>query len=67
MILYLDTSAPMKLYVLEVHGAEVPSWLRSAEVAATSDVAYAEFRGLCNAKIKVIDVSCADASRRNIT
>ena len=44
MILYLDTSALVKLYVLEVHSAEVRSWLRSAEVAATSDVAYAESR-----------------------
>ena len=34
----------MKLYVLEVHSVEVRSWLRSAEVAATPDVAYAESR-----------------------
>ena len=44
MILYLDTSALVKLYVREPGTEAVQSWLAEAEVAATSWVAYAESR-----------------------
>ena len=44
MILYLDTSALVKLYVQEVGSADVNDWLKDADAAATSWVAYAEAR-----------------------
>ena len=44
MILYLDTSALVKLYVEEAGTAEVVSWVDDATVVATSRVAYAEAR-----------------------
>jgi len=44
MILYLDTSALVKLYVRETGSVRVPNWLKRAAAAATSVVAYAEAR-----------------------
>ncbi len=44
MILYLDTSALVKLYVREVGSIEVHRWVASADATATSVVAYAEAR-----------------------
>ncbi len=44
MILYLDTSALVKLYVEETGTAEVVSWVDAATVVATSRVAFAEAR-----------------------
>lgn len=44
MILYLDTSALVKLYVRERGSAEVHRRVAEAEVIATSVVAYAEAR-----------------------
>ena len=44
MILYLDTSALVKLYVQEIGSADVKDWLQDADAAATSWVAYAEAR-----------------------
>jgi len=44
MILYLDTSALVKLYVREVGSVRVRNWLKRATGAATSVVAYAEAR-----------------------
>ena len=44
MILYLDTSALVKLYVRETGSVRVRNWLNSAAAAATSVVAYAEAR-----------------------
>ena len=44
MILYLDTSALVKLYVEEAGSAEVATWVDEATVVATSRVAYAEAR-----------------------
>ena len=44
MILYLDTSALVKLYVRETGSVRVRTWLRRAAAAATSVVAYAEAR-----------------------
>jgi predicted nucleic acid-binding protein len=44
MILYLDTSALVKLYVREAGSVRVRNWLKSAAAAATSVVAYAEAR-----------------------
>ncbi len=44
MILYLDTSSLVKLYVDETASADVAGWVRSAEIAGTSLIAYAEAR-----------------------
>ena len=44
MILYLDTSALVKLYVRETGSVQVRNWLKSAAAAATSVVACAEAR-----------------------
>lgn len=44
MNLYLDTSALVKLYVQEVHTADVRRAVAAAEVVATSRVAYPEAR-----------------------
>ncbi len=44
MILYLDTSALVKLYVRETGSVRVRNWLNKATAAATSVVAYAEAR-----------------------
>lgn len=44
MILYLDTSALVKLYVAETGSGEVRKKLRQADHAATSRVAYPEAR-----------------------
>ena len=44
MILYLDTSALVKLYVRETGSVRVRSWLKRAAAVATSVVAYAEAR-----------------------
>lgn len=42
MILYLDTSSFVKLYVDEAHADSVRCWAQNAEVLATSRVAYPE-------------------------
>ena len=44
MILYLDTSSLLKLYVEEKGSAKVADFLKSSEIAATSIVGYAEAR-----------------------
>lgn len=42
MILYLDTSSLVKLYLEEAHSNLVWEWAEAAEAIATSRVAYAE-------------------------
>jgi predicted nucleic acid-binding protein len=44
VILYLDTSALVKLYVRETGSVRLRNWLTKATAAATSVVAYAETR-----------------------
>lgn len=44
MILYLDSSAMIKLYVQEPGSAEIQRWVEGAQVIATSRIAYAEAR-----------------------
>ena len=44
MILYLDTSSLVKLYVEEDESSKVDALVKSSEVTATSLVAYAEAR-----------------------
>lgn len=42
MILYMDTSSLVKLYVDEVHSEAVHRWVQMVDVIATSRVAYPE-------------------------
>ena len=42
MILYLDTSALVKLYVREAYSLSVRAWVDTATVVATAEVAYVE-------------------------
>lgn len=42
MILYLDTSSLVKLYIDEQHTKDVKCWVENAELIATSRVAYPE-------------------------
>lgn len=44
MILYLDTSALVKLYVDEEGAPQIRQGVRDAEVAATCEIAYVELR-----------------------
>jgi predicted nucleic acid-binding protein len=44
MILYLDTSSLVKLYVEEDESSEIDNLVRASEITATSLVAYAEGR-----------------------
>jgi predicted nucleic acid-binding protein len=42
VILYLDTSSLVKLYVDELHAEQVREWVAAAEIVATSRLAYPE-------------------------
>ena len=42
MILYLDTSSLVKLYLEEVYSDSVQDWVREAEIVATFRVAFPE-------------------------
>jgi len=42
MILYLDTSSLVKLYIEEAHSEQVQNWAGDAEILATSKIAYPE-------------------------
>ncbi len=42
MILYLDTSSLVKLYISETHSTLVKKWVEEAEIVATCRVAYPE-------------------------
>ena len=44
MVLYLDTSSLVKLYVEEQDSSKVEEWVKSSKVTATSLIAYAEAR-----------------------
>ncbi len=43
MILYLDTSALVKLYIEEIHSDLIRKWVKRADTVALSSVAYAVF------------------------
>jgi uncharacterized protein len=42
MIVYLDTSSLVKLYVQEAHSSSVRKWVDEAEIVATCRIAYPE-------------------------
>ena len=63
MILYLDTSSLVKLYVEEPASADVESWVGSAEVTATSLIAYAEARAAFSRRFREHAYSAKDYKR----
>ena len=52
MILYLDTSSIVKLYVEEVWSAEVRRTVEAVQVVATSRIAYVEARAAFAGKLR---------------
>jgi predicted nucleic acid-binding protein len=63
LILYLDTSALVKLYVAEPDSDVVRAWLQAADTAATSRVAYPEARAAFARRLREGAYS-ADAHRQ---
>ena len=57
MILYLDTSALVKLYVEEAHTDDVRGWVDEAEIVATCRVAYPEAVSALNRRMRAGDTS----------
>ena len=57
MILYLDTSALVKLYVEETHSDDVRRWVDDAEIVATCRVAYPEAVSALNRRMRTGDIS----------
>ena len=57
MILFLDTSALVKLYVEEAHSAAVREWIDEAEVVAACRVAYPEAVSALNRRMRAGDLS----------
>ncbi len=63
MIFYLDTSSLVKLYVEETASADVEGWVRSAEIAGTSLIAYAEARAAFARRFRENSFSSKDYKR----
>ena len=57
MILYLDTSALVKLYIEESHSGDVRRWADDAEIVATCRVAYAEAVSALNRRMRAGDMT----------
>lgn len=60
MIIYLDTSSLVKLYVEEAHATLVREWVEDAELIATCRVAYPESISALNRRFKAGDFSKHD-------
>ncbi len=60
MILYLDTSSLVKLYVTEFHSGLVRAWAEEAEIIATCRVAYPEMMSALNRRFKAGDLGKED-------
>ncbi len=56
MILYLDTSSLVKLYVREAHTSLVKKWVREAEIVATCRIAYPETLSAINRRFSQGDL-----------
>ncbi|MBI5576091.1 MAG: type II toxin-antitoxin system VapC family toxin [Deltaproteobacteria bacterium] len=56
MILYLDTSALVKLYIEELHSDDVRRWADEAEIVATCRVAYPEAVSAFNRRMRAGDM-----------
>ncbi|MDH4101259.1 MAG: type II toxin-antitoxin system VapC family toxin [Nitrospirota bacterium] len=63
MILYLDTSSLVKLYVDEVFSDLVKGWVAEAESVATCRVAYPETLSAFNRRLRCGDLSDKDYGR----
>ena len=57
MIVYLDTSSLVKLYVQEAHTALVKKWVAEAEIVATCRIAYPETMSAINRRFRQGDVT----------
>lgn len=60
MILYLDTSSIVKLYLTEAHSGEVRRWSEEAEIVATCRVAYPEMVSALTRRYRGGDLSKLD-------
>ena len=63
MILYLDTSSLVKLYVTEAHSGLVRAWAEEAEIIATCRVAYPEMMSALNRRYRAGDLEKQDYAR----
>ena len=63
MILYLDTSALVKLYVDEAESEVVRKALRISNVAATCEIAYVELRAALSRRYREKALATADYRR----
>lgn len=57
MIIYLDTSSLVKLYVEETHSTKVREWVEDAEIIATCRIAYPETVSSLNRRFRSGDLS----------
>ncbi|MBI5875981.1 MAG: type II toxin-antitoxin system VapC family toxin [Deltaproteobacteria bacterium] len=57
MIIYLDTSSLVKLYVEEVHSDAVRRWMEEAEILTTCRIAYPEMVSALNRRLRQGDIS----------
>jgi predicted nucleic acid-binding protein len=60
LILYLDTSSIVKLYLTEAHSADVRGWSEEAEIVATCRVAYPEMISALTRRYRSGDLSKRD-------
>lgn len=60
MILYLDTSSIVKLYVQEAHSVLVKEWVENAEIVATCRIAYPEVMSAIGKRFRQGDLSEKD-------
>ncbi len=57
MIIYLDTSSLVKLYVQEIFTASVKKWVEEAEIVATCRIAYPETISALSRRFRKGDLS----------
>lgn len=57
MILYLDTSSMVKLYIEEAHSNLVRKWAEEAEILAACRIAYPEMISALNKRMRYGDIS----------
>jgi uncharacterized protein len=57
MILYLDTSSLVKLYVQEAQSSLVKKWVEEAEIVATCRIAYPETMSAINRRFRQGDLT----------
>jgi uncharacterized protein len=65
MILYLDTSAFVKLYVVEAHSADVRSWAHESSACVTAVITYVEARS-CLARLRRLNALSPFDARRGV-